>query len=331
MAMRTPGWWYRRDAAGAPWWRFALWPLSRLWLLVNAVKAARLGKPYRSRLKVLSVGNVTLGGSGKTPIVAELLRLLGRQAVGLSKGHGGTLEGPVRVDPARYAASEVGDEPVMLAQSHPFWIARDRAEGLRAIEATDAAVVVVDDAHQNLKIAKDIHILVVDGDTTNDAWPFGDGGICPYGPMREPLHDGLARADLVVLWMPDERAPDPTLLATLSTKPVFVARLNTAAPAFDVPVIAFAGIAKPWKFEATLNSLGIELVAFYSFPDHVSPSEAELTALAATAPLVTTEKDWVRLSQPWRERVHYLPIRARFEAEDDLVKALTDAPAAAQP
>jgi tetraacyldisaccharide 4'-kinase len=326
MAIKTPDWWYRRKAQGAPWWRPALWPLSQIWLAVNAAKAAK-AEPYRSPLKVISIGNVTLGGSGKTPIADEILRLL-PNAAGLSRGHGGKLADPIQVNPTQHDAADVGDEPLMLAQRHPFWIARDRAEGLRAIEATDATTVVVDDAHQNLAIAKDVHILVVDGDTRDGAWPFGDGGICPYGPLREPLAAGIARADLVILWMPDDSPPSPDLLALFSDKPVFTARLMADKPSIDGPLLAFAGIAKPWKFETTLRDLGCDVVSFKAFPDHRPFWETDLLDLNGEAyklgaTQITTEKDWIRLDAVWRKDIHYLPIRARFDNEDGFVKALS--------
>ena len=329
--MKTPQWWYRRHAEGAPWWRFVMWPLSLLWQSVNDFKRYN-AQPFRSNLYVISVGNATLGGSGKTPIAGEILRLLKQAdvpAAGLSRGYGGTLPGPVQVDPARHTAAEVGDEPLMLAQGSEFWIAGDRAAGLRAIEATPARAAVLDDAHQNVKIAKDLHILVVDGNTRDGAWPFGDGGVCPYGPMREPLGDALDRADLCVVWMPDETTPpEPELLATLAPKPVFVARLTAEKPDTMEHVLGFAGIAKPWQFEATLQRLGYEVVEFHPFADHVSPSPAELetlTARAATqaAQVITTQKDWVRLDSDWRGRIACLPIAARFEDEAGFVNALT--------
>ena len=325
MALKTPEWWYKRDARGAPWWRPALWPLSLIWRAVNDAKRAR-ARPYRSSLFVISVGNLTLGGSGKTPVTAEILRLLD-SAVGLSKGYGGSLEGPGRVDPSRHNADEVGDEPLMLAQHAPFVIARNRAAGLRFLEG-QARIAVVDDAHQNLQIAKDLHVLVVDGDTRDGAWPIGDGGICPYGPLREPFDEGLMRADVVVLWMPDHAAPDKGLLDLFSSRPVFIARLVPQTPSLSGPVYGFAGIAKPWKFEATLKSLGLTLAGFEGFPDHAALSEDALNRLASAAgnaQLVTTEKDWIKLSPAWRARITPLPITARFDDAVGFKSALSTA------
>lgn len=331
MPLRTPLWWYRRNAEGAPWWRPALKPLAAIWQAVNNGKR-RKATPYRSSLFVISVGNVTLGGSGKTPIAAELLRLLaGYRVAGLSRGYGGSQEHPTLVDPERHSAKEVGDEPLMLARHGPMMVALDRAEGLRALEREGFAIAVVDDAHQNLAIAKDLHILVVDGDTRNGAWPFGDGGICPDGPLREPLSEGIARADIVVLWMPDAVSqPDPDLVALLGAKPVFVARLTPDLPADRGAVIGFAGIAKPWKFEATLRDAGFDMRGFEAFADHAEIPEGRLHAMAQEAErsgarLITTEKDWVRLSPHWRLHVASLPIAARFDDEAGFMEALTKA------
>jgi tetraacyldisaccharide 4'-kinase len=331
MPIRTPLWWYRKHADGAPWWRPALKPLAALWLAVNDSKR-RKATPYRSSLFVISVGNVTLGGSGKTPIAAELLRLLaGHGVAGLSRGYGGSQEHPTRVDPERHTAKDVGDEPLLLARHAPMMVALDRAEGLKALESEGFTVAVVDDAHQNLAIAKDLHILVVDGDTRDGAWPFGDGGVCPDGPLREPLAEGIARADIVVLWMPDAGSqPDPELLALFRGRPVFVARLTPQIPAEKGAVIGFAGIAKPWKFEATLRDAGFDVRGFEAFADHAEIPEGRLHAMAEDAlrlgaRLITTEKDWVRLSAHWRMHVVPLPIAARFEDERGFLEALAKA------
>ncbi len=217
----------------------------------------------------------------------------------------------------------------MLAQDHDFVVARDRAAGLRLIEAGNAEVAVVDDAHQNLAIAKDLHILVVDGDTTNGAWPFGDGGISPYGPLRESLAAGLARADACVIWLPDENAAaDPALLALLAPKPVFTARLTARKPATPGRVHGFAAIAKPWKFAATLRALGYDVAGFQGFPDHAALSEAQLRALEAAADgaqLITTGKDWIKLNADWRKSVAQLPIAARFDDESAFAATLEKA------
>lgn len=323
MKLSTPRWWYVRDGAPGVVARMALTPLSWIWAGVTAGKIAR-ARPVDPGAPVICVGNVTVGGTGKTPVVREALRLLreaGVAAHGLSRGYGGREAGPLRVDPARHTAADVGDEPLMLGHDGDFWIARDRPAGAAAAVAAGARAVVMDDGHQNPTLKKALSLVVVDGETRNNEWPFGDGAVFPAGPMREPLKTGLARADAVVLLLPaDLEAADPDLLALLGAAPVFIARLEPLGPPPPGPQLAFAGIGKPWKFERALIAAGCELKDFAPFPDHGAYDEATLRFLAERAAdfgagLLTTEKDWVRLPPAWRERVASWPVRARFEDE----------------
>lgn len=331
MPLKTPVWWYRRDAKGAPFYRYAALPLSALWWLAGTYKRLT-ARPYRSAKRVISVGNVTLGGSGKTPLERELLRRLTKRGFNpalLTRGYGGSLEGPVQVA-ATHTASEVGDEAVMIAANYPVYVSRDRAEGLRFLEQGEPDIIITDDTHQNVSIHKDTHILVVDGDTSGDSWPFGDELLFPCGPMREPLSEGLARADIVVLWLPDETTmADPRLMKRLSSKPVFIARLVPMPRSAPSKVIAFAAIAKPWKFKNTLSGLGYTLLDFLDFPDHLALDEATLSRLWDKAQskgvsLITTEKDWVKLSPEWREKIDYLPITARFDDQAGFMRTLLE-------
>jgi len=327
--LNTPRWWYEREGRSGRVRRTALKPVSWLWAWSTARRVARPGADVGA--PVVSVGNLTVGGSGKTPVVREVLRLLrdrGAEAHGLSRGYGGRLKGPVRVDPDVHGAADVGDEPLMLARDGPFWIARDRAAGAHAATAAGAGAVVLDDGHQNPALKKALSLVVVDGETRNGEWPFGDGSVFPSGPMREPLKAGLARADAVVLLLPsDLDAPDPELVALFGTLPVLVARLEAAAPPPSGPQLGFAGVAKPWKVERSLRAAGCELVDFVGFPDHAAYDEDTLKFLAAhaadqNAGLVTTEKDWVRLPLAWRAGVTAWPVRARFEDEAALLRLL---------
>lgn len=324
MTLSTPRWWYVRENAPGRVRRTLLKPLSWGWAWVTARRVAK-GPGLDVGVPVVSVGNLTVGGSGKTPVVREALRLLrdaGVEAHGLSRGYGGRLPGPVRVDPRTHTAAEVGDEPMMLAGDGPFWIARDRAAGAKAAAEAGAKAIVLDDGHQNPALKKTLSLIVVDGETRNGEWPFGDGSVFPSGPMREPLTAGLARADVVVLLLPaDLDKPDPDLLALFGETPVLLARLEPVGPPPKGPQIGFAGIAKPWKVERALRAAGCELVDFASFPDHAAYDAGVLQTLGATAAdrgagLVTTEKDWVRLPPYWRDRVAAWPVKARFEDEN---------------
>ncbi len=331
MSLTTPKWWYQRDRKSAAMARMMLKPVSWIWAGVTANRIART-VPADPGVPVVSIGNLTVGGSGKTPIAREVLRLLrasGIEAHALSRGYGGSLEGPVRVDLDAHTAADVGDEPLMLALASPAWIARDRVAGARAAAMEGAQALVLDDGHQNPALKKTLSLIVVDGETRDGEWPFGDGSVFPSGPMREPLKSGLARADAVVILMPSDLAePDPELLEAFGALPVFIARLEPAGPPPAGPVVGFAGIAKPWKVERSLKAAGAELADFAPFADHAPYREADLRFLAERAELfgatlVTTDKDWSRLPPEWRAKVVSWPVKATFEDEAGFAALLT--------
>ncbi len=323
MKLNTPRWWYDRDRRHAPVQRMMLKPVSWIWAAVTARRIAR-SVPVDPGVPVISIGNLTVGGSGKTPVAREVLRLLraaGIEAQALSRGYGGSLEGPVRVDLAVHTAAEVGDEPLMLAMDSPAWIARDRVAGAQTAAAAGAQALVLDDAHQNPALKKTLSLIVVDGETRDGEWPFGDGSVFPSGPMREPLKAGLARTDLVVILLPaDAPGVDPELVEVFAPLPVFVARLMPAAPPPPGPLVGFAGIAKPWKVERALQAAGADLADFVPFPDHSAFQDRDLSFLQDRAELfdarlITTEKDWSRLPPEGRERIISWPVKATLDDE----------------
>ena len=330
MKLKTPRWWYARPGSHLPVGSTLLRPVSWIWSAATARRIAK-GKPIDPGAPVICVGNLTVGGAGKTPVVREIVRRLrahGVEAQVLTRGHGGALKGPVLVDRRTHASAEVGDEPLMLAKDFPVWVSRDRAAGAIAAAERGAHVIVLDDGHQNPSLAKALSLIVVDGETRNGEWPFGDGAVIPAGPMREPLAKGLARADAVVILLPPGVAQaDPQLLALFVAKPVLIARLRPDGPPPVEPQIGFAGIGKPWKFERALTDAGCRLIEFVPFPDHGTYDDKILEALQTRARLsgaglITTEKDWVRLPKAWQDRVTAWPVRAHFEDEARLDQLL---------
>jgi tetraacyldisaccharide 4'-kinase len=327
MKLATPRWWYRRDRSASPVARALLTPVSWAWAGVTARRIAR-AQPIDPGIPVICVGNLTVGGTGKTPVVRELARRLGAHV--LSRGYGGALRGPAQVDPRAHTAADVGDEPLMLAQDVPVWISRDRVAGALAAAQAGAKLVVMDDGHQNPSLKKTLSIVVVDGETRDGEWPFGDGRVFPAGPMREPLRAGLARADAVVVLLPaDLPELDAELARAVAGPPRLTARLQPAGPLPEGRLVGFAGIGKPWKFERALAATG-RLAEFAAFADHQPYDDATLARLEALAELhrarmVTTEKDWVRLPPPWRARVSAWPVRAVFEDEAALDALLAGA------
>jgi tetraacyldisaccharide 4'-kinase len=333
MRLPTPRWWYERGRRRASPTRLLLKPIAAVWAGVTARRIART-RPFDPGVRVICVGGLTLGGTGKTPVVREILDRLASRGVAaqaLSRGYGGRLKGPLRVDPAQHNAGDVGDEPLMLARDHPTWIAADRIAGAVSAVAAGAKAIVMDDGHQNPSLKKALSLVVIDGETRDGEWPFGDGEVFPAGPMREPLAVGLARADAVVLMLPvDMDEADPALWVLFGDTPILLARLEPLEPPPPGPQVGFAGVGKPWKIERALIAAGCDLADFIPLPDHARLTEATLNAIAARAErlgagLVTTEKDWVRLPPDWRARVTAWPVRARFEDEAGLDRLLASA------
>jgi tetraacyldisaccharide 4'-kinase len=330
MRLATPRWWYERDATPMRLTRTLLRPASWVWTWETRRRIAA-ARPFDPGVPVICVGNLTLGGSGKTPVVRALAKRLGGargKAQILTRGYGGRLRGPLLVTQLR-DARDVGDEALMLTGDAPVWVARDRAAGAAAIAKSGAEVIVMDDGHQNPSLKKRLSLVVVDGETRGKEWPFGDGQVFPAGPLREPLADGLRRADAVVLLLPADLAtPDPALQALFAGRPVLIARLAPAARPPAGPQLGFAGIGKPWKMERALIAAGCELADFAPFPDHARYDERTLRFLARRAAalgagLVTSEKDWVKLPPAWRTRVTAWPVEARFEDEAALDELLS--------
>jgi len=255
MRREAPFWWYRRKGALAS----ALAPVGRLYGRLVEARAARVA-PYRSLLPVICIGNFTAGGGGKTPTaiaVAALLAELGARPAFLTRGYGGASKGPVPVAKGQ-SAEEVGDEPLLLAEVAPTMVAADRAAGAVALEATEAAVIVMDDGFQNPSLAKDLSLVVVDATAG-----IGNGLIMPAGPLRAPLDAQMARASALIVIGDGEKAASLTEAFTAQGKPVLKAR---TVPRQDrrwlgvLPVIGFAGIARPEKFFATLRNNGARLI-----------------------------------------------------------------------
>jgi tetraacyldisaccharide 4'-kinase len=266
--------------------------------------------PHHPKAKVICVGNLTVGGTGKTPIaiaVARALKERGGNPFFLSRGYGGKQPGPALVDTAHDTAHDVGDEPLMLAAAAPVIVARDRKAGAELADANGAGAIVMDDGHQNFALAKDLSIVVVDAETG-----FGNGRVLPAGPLREPIVQGLARADAIVLvgdGAPDLKGfPGPVLRAHLVSVDMLGLRGKS--------VVAFAGIGRPEKFFDTLRARGAELIETRAYADHYAYTASDIARLKAKARgalLVTTEKDFVRLTPAQREGLNFLPVRAAFD------------------
>jgi len=318
--MRAPAFWWKPGRG------MLLSPLAAIY---GAAAWLRLQAPGRSAgVPVICLGNLTVGGAGKTPAalaVARLLLAAHQRPCFLSRGYGGRLAGPVLVNPAVHGAADVGDEPLLLARLAPTIVARDRVAGAEAARFAGASVIVMDDGFQNPSLQKDLAVLVVDG-----RGGIGNGRIVPAGPLRAPLESQIARAQALVIVGPGDGAAAVAEIACRHGVAVFHGRIEPERQSLAAlggrKICAFAGIADPHKFFATLDEAGVAVAERKSFADHhrYTPAEAQTLLAHAKAQnlvLLTTEKDHVRLAgdpqlAALAARAGALPVRLVVEEQD---------------
>jgi tetraacyldisaccharide 4'-kinase len=283
--------------------------------------ARRMRRPgERAGAPAICVGNFVAGGAGKTPTAIALARMLaasGRRVAFLSRGYGGAERvEPLLVDADAHSVAEVGDEPLMLARVAPCWVGADRVRSARSAVDAGANALLLDDGLQNPALIKDLAFGVVDGETG-----FGNGLCVPAGPLRAPLAAQLPLVRALIV-IGGEEAPLARIAAFAPGKPIIRASLEpdalAAAPLIGREVVAFAGIARPEKFYATLRRVGAQILMTRDFADHHPYTSREIEALIEEAGrrgalLATTEKDRVRLTARQARAVVVLPVTLRFE------------------
>lgn len=296
VSLRAPEFWWRKAGSRAA----LLYPAGAIY---GAIASQRMKQPgYRAKIPVLCIGNPTLGGAGKTPTalaIGERLKREGRKVFFLTRGYGGSEQGPLLADLAKHDARAIGDEAPLLAAVAPTIVAQDRAAGARLAEASGADVIVMDDGFQNPSLTKDFSILVVDG-----ARGIGNGLVFPAGPLRAHLDQQLKRAQAMIVVGEGGAGEKATGLAKELGLPAFRAKLTpdpaSAGELKNKRVLAYAGIGAPEKFFRSLELAGVVVAKKRSFGDHHRYTGSEAAELLAAAKnsgldLVTTEKDLARM------------------------------------
>jgi len=324
-----PFWWEKPD-----WRAWTLWPFSSIYGLAASARL-RGAKREKVPAAVLCIGNLTVGGEGKTPIAIALARRAisrGHKVGFLSRGYGGSLAKPHFVNPEEDSVRAVGDEPILLARHALTVVSRDRAAGARRLVQAGCELIIMDDGFQSARLHMDYALIVIDA-----MRGLGNGHVLPGGPLRAPLTEQMRFADGVVTMGEGDAADIVVRSASRAGRPVYSARIRPRARnGFKGKrVLAFAGIGNPQKFYATLKACGAEVVTTRSFPDHHPFTEEDAKELSAAAAkegllLVTTEKDSVRLHhnphvmRGFADSVQVLTVEAVFDeprAPDFIINA----------
>ena len=323
MPLKAPGFWQKEHTFLGG----LLSPLGRIyaWAVRRQVKKA---KPYEARIPVICVGNLVMGGVGKTPLavsIAEYFKMNGMKPAFLTRGYGGGLSN-ILADPDKHTAEQTGDEALLLARVAPTIVDADRARGAKKAEMLGADVIVMDDGFQNHQLSKTLSFAVFDGRTG-----FGNGKVFPAGPLREPLEDGLSRANAFVVVGQDAAGVKEWIESRFSTLPFIGMHIKQddeeIAALSGKKVFAFAGIGYPEKFFDMLRENGCDVVKTRSFSDHHLYDEREITEMIdeagnLDAVLVTTAKDGVRIAPQYQKRIKVVDAYMVWDTPDAMCALL---------
>lgn len=308
--MKTPNFWKQNN-----WLSNILLPLSTIYATATKLRI-KLHSPYKAKCPVICIGNLTAGGTGKTPVslsVAEMLQNMGKKPFFISRGYGGRIHN-VMVNKQVHTPKQVGDEPLLLAEQAPTVVNPDRATAAQMAIAHGADCLVMDDGFQNPGLYKNISFLVFDGN-----YGIGNGRVIPAGPLREPLDNGLIRAQAAIIL-----GEDKTNIASKINLPIFYGKITEQQPEnTSRPVLAFAGIGHPEKFYNSLAKCGLNVVKTHNFPDHYFYTRAELNKLIEYAKkhdldIYTTSKDFVKIPLSLQKEFKVLQIKVRWQNPDKL-------------
>ena len=316
---KTPQFWHR-DSMLSHFLKPLSWGYCRLaeWRESNQ-------KPHKVSVPVICVGNLVMGGAGKTPTVIAIVKILkemGHNPHILSRGYGGYFREVACVNSEKHSYLQVGDEPLLLSAHAPTWIGASRVAAAQAAIAAGATILVMDDGLQNSKLMKDYSLIVIDC-----IQGLGNNLVFPAGPLREPIQKGLKRGQAILFVGDKENFNKPKGLAAFSHQ--YTARLMATSSVEPQPIVAFAGIGYPEKFRHTLEEQGFVIKDFVGFADHhpytiIDMQKLERLAQLHNVPLITTEKDYFRIPVPFKTAILTLPVVLQFDQHVSLQKSLSD-------
>ncbi len=327
MPIKTPKFWYRDNNSPAPLIEALMLPLSMIYKIGSNLNLSRqASSSNKISIPVICVGNITAGGSGKTPSIIALHKLLTQNKIFnapyfLSRGYGGISSNAARCISVHDDAKEVGDEPLLLASHSKTIISVNRHQGAKLGLELGADVILMDDGFQNQSLHKDLSFIVINAKTG-----FGNKKLIPAGPLREPIEKAMERASAIILIGTDNNNDIKSFIP--DKLPIFKASINPIKE-FDknAPYIGFAGLAHPQKFHDSLVQNGMNIIEFKEFADHHPYSSKEMENLIKAAgdnnaKLITTEKDYMRIAKQYRKNVDFFPIELVWENENDIINFL---------
>ncbi len=315
--IETPKFWYENNISSKI-RVFILFPLSIIWIFISIIKK-NLVKKYKSKLKVICIGNLTIGGTGKTPFAIYTYKVLidlGYKPVFLTRGYRGLEEGPTEVKNF-HNFKDIGDEALLLRKIGPTIVSRNRALGAKFIEShkDNFNIIIMDDGLQNYQLEKDIKCLLVDKKIQ-----FGNEHCIPAGPLREPINKGLKKIDAIIL--SGENDKQNLNFIKIKNIPIFNSevKITKSSKIKQYKLLAFCGLANPNKFYEMLKKNGYKVEYTKSFPDHYTYKNEDINNLISKATnqnlkLVTTEKDYVKITDE-NDLINVLPIEINLDVKD---------------
>ena len=317
MIIKTPKFWFKNRNEINP-ILYTLKPFSKIWEVVTKLRLVN-GLWEKMPIPVVCIGNITVGGSGKTPVTMALQLLLkdmGIRACVVSRGYGGKNKYPHYVT-KNDTFCKVGDEPIILSKKGAVIVSKVKKNGILKAYQDGFDMVLLDDGFQNSKINKDLSLVVVDSEVL-----FGNEFIFPLGPLREPINSGLSRADAIVL-VGNNYKINTNKIDNLRTEhkiPVLEGCINKKKKSINnknEEVLAFTGIAFPDKFFKTLKNMGYTVMKTMVFPDHYPYTLKDIKKLKNYAEnyelkLITTEKDIVRIPKRFHNFIEIIQIEFKF-------------------